>query len=518
MKQRFRLKEHVNELIFVVYLSLVWFVYLFVHEVHSGPDARKQLMVVLCVSALLTGILVLVVPGLFRVLRQWRLLHTPDEVKMCTRLFWFLLGGVMSYAVLQIWFSICSPGAFSKDSLDQLQEVVTGQYSDWHPAWHTLLFFTLPMKLTGSRASIVLFQMIWFALAMGLLTSLAYELGGVRAALLSWGVIMLNPYTGFIMMHPWKDVAFGIASMVAVILAVRLYCLHEASRFSLVLLGISLANATIFRHNGILLSGVLLLAVFFALSKKQWALVFISFALLFAAVKGPVYSFLKVEKPDQRVVETVGLPMNVIGNVVTQNPEAMDEELQEFVYAIAPQEVWDAAYKTGNYNSFKWYHADNSVVERAGAKRVLQMMFKCFRLAPLESAQGLFALTDLVYAVEGEAEDGLWIMGPDEGRALIRIYESFFVSTIFRYLRYIGLTLAALLALILARCRLNSRQDWKKILLCLSVFCYDFGTMLLLTGPDYRVFFVSFLVFPPLVLLMLYQKEPSANEWIGDHK
>lgn len=146
------------------------------------------------------------------------------------------------------------------------------------------------------------------------------------------------------------------------------------------------------------------------------------------------------------------------------------------------------------------------------------MMFKCFRLAPLESAQGLFALTDLVYAVEGEAEDGLWIMGPDEGRALIRIYENFFVSTIFRYLRYIGLTLAALLALILARCRLNSRQDWKKILLCLSVFCYDFGTMLLLTGPDYRVFFVSFLVFPPLVLLMLYQKEPSANEWIGDHK
>ena len=59
-------------------------------------------------------------------------------------------------------------------------------------------------------------------------------------------------------------------------------------------------------------------------------------------------------------------------------------------------------------------------------------------------------------------------------------------------------------------------RSWERIGIVLSLFCYNFGTMLLLTGPDARLFLESFLVCPVFVLLMLYQREPSADSEGGE--
>ena len=91
-------------------------------------------------------------------------------------------------------------------------------------------------------------------------------------------------------------------------------------------------------------------------------------------------------------------------------------------------------------------------------------------------------------------------------------YSEIYSRSIFRCLSRIGTTLLIMLAAILAKCCLSSKKDWKRILLCLSVFCYDFGTMLLLTGPDARFFQVSFLVCPIFTLLMFYEKDTTAKE------
>ena len=244
-------------------------------------------------------------------------------------------------------------------------------------------------------------------------------------------------------------------------------------------------------------------------------------ALLFGAVKGPVYHLLDVEKPDQRVIETMGLPLTVIQNVVVQRPDALDEELSAFADAVAPREVWEEYYELGDFNRFKWKGADKDAIDAVGRGGLLRLMLHCFRLAPAESWQALFALTDMVYSVEGSPEDdniSPLLAGGDPlpglgGRFDIRPqlleYQRFFQGTALSYTRHIGLTLLALLTAALAECDLGRWQDWKKLLIVLSLFCYDFGTMLLLTGADYRFFYVSFPLCPVFLLLLLYDPEKA---------
>lgn len=111
------------------------------------------------------------------------------------------------------WFIARCPGAFSSDSISQYGQALSGVYNDWHPYWHTLVFFTLPLKLTGQAASIVLLQMVYFALALGYSALVVYKIAGLRIGIISLMYVLLNPYTGHILLFPWKDVGFAIAGL-----------------------------------------------------------------------------------------------------------------------------------------------------------------------------------------------------------------------------------------------------------------------------------------------------------------
>ncbi len=83
---------------------------------------------------------------------------------------WFAVTALLALFAIAVYYIVFFPGTFSPDSLSQLKQARTGVYSDWHPFIHTLLFFTLPMKLLGgSGGYIVLLQIMWFSLALGYL-------------------------------------------------------------------------------------------------------------------------------------------------------------------------------------------------------------------------------------------------------------------------------------------------------------------------------------------------------------
>ena len=516
-------KTHLNELLLIAYLMVVWTAYLFVHHFawNDVPGARFLL---LGLAGLVLGLLILLVPPLLRLVRTLRFGRNAAATRRRRRGV-FLLVTAASLLILGAWLLVSGQGLYSPDSVEQLQQASAGVYNDWHPVWHTLVFFTLPYRLTGMKLAVVLWQILLFSLMMGWMTATLYEFSTLRFALLGWCFVMLNPTTGGLAMHPWKDVGFSLAALAAGLCALRLWCAGEGDWArrprGLILLGLSLANAALFRHNGILFAGFLLAALLFVLKRRQRAAVLLSFVLLFGAVKGPVYHLLDVEKPDQRVIETMGLPLTVIQNVVVQRPDALDEELSAFADAVAPREVWEEYYELGDFNRFKWKGADKDAIDAVGRGGLLRLMLHCFRLAPAESWQALFALTDMVYSVEGSPEDdniSPLLAGGDPlpglgGRFDIRPqlleYQRFFQGTALSYTRHIGLTLLALLTAALAECDLGRWQDWKKLLIVLSLFCYDFGTMLLLTGADYRFFYVSFPLCPVFLLLLLYDPEKA---------
>lgn len=516
-------RTHLNQFLFGLYVFLIWASYIYTHYYDWALPAGG--MIALALAGIMLALVIVCVPILFRMVGALSV-HPGRRTTLLRRLLVFAAAFAAAYVAARLWrytwgYFVDPEGIYSPDSLEQLEQAVGGKYSDWHPVWHTLLFFKLPLLLTGEKTSIIVFQSIFFCLSIACMTETAYELGGWRSAVLCFSFVMLNPYTGFLLLHPWKDAAFASTSLLAVCLAVRLWCAgseRSVSRPTLVLMGLLLANATLFRHNGILLTLVLLLALLFILGRKRWFLVAAVFVLFIVLIKGPVYHALDVEKPGNRVVETTGLPMTVIGNVVTKNPGAMDGELRDFAYSILTPEEWNKHYQTGNFNYAKWNSSHLQVIEDAGAATVLRYMFKCFRLAPRESLQGLLALTELVYAPAGPIVDELPLMEEylDKvepfGVGFTAVSEKLYLDTFLNYCRYIGVSILLVLLPMLVKCDLWSGRDWQRILIALSLLCYDFGTMLLLTGPDYRFFYVSLLCSPILAVLMLYENNDEKEK------
>ncbi|MDO4987849.1 MAG: glycosyltransferase family 39 protein [Synergistes sp.] len=518
-------KMNVKALITAVYMSAVWMIHIYVNV--TTKDAARN------VWALLSFMILLL---LFSYAASTLLFKKLDEIviKKCngadrkSKIRVFTLASAITFVVMLIWFVGHYPGSFSPDSISQYGQAITGKYNDWHPVLHTLLFFTLPLKMTGHVASIIVFQILYFSLTMGYLALTLYEMYGTKVSVVSCMYILLNPCVGYIMMFPWKDVAFAMGGALCTIISIRFIVLKEkADLRKIALLGLLLACTTIFRHNAILYTGPLIAALFFNMDRRSWVKTAIIFAAALFVIKVPLYHSLDVTKPGGRVIETVGLPLTIIGNVAQKTPERMDEELANFVYSIAPHEKWATDYLTGDFNNIKYAGIDMRIVEKTGRAGMLRLMAKCFKLSPKVSCEALFALTDMVYGFETTSKGNIRGIGIVDNPYGLRsgqmsfssnmltlaimgtayIYSGFVDTTFFGYLRTYGVVLFVIL--VCALCSLNFRSwaSWKKTFLVLPIFMYDFGTMLFLMGWDSRFFFITFLAAPLIIGYTLYNKE-----------
>ena len=125
--------------------------------------------------------------------------------------------------ILFICFIAYYPGGFGNDSLAQLEQYVSGQYTDWHPAVQTILVVFIPLRLSvGKIGSIVLLQLIFFSMALGYCFDTIYEYAGRKYLIISMVIVLCNPLLCFAL-NVWKDVSFAITVMFAVSFALRIY-------------------------------------------------------------------------------------------------------------------------------------------------------------------------------------------------------------------------------------------------------------------------------------------------------
>jgi hypothetical protein len=439
----------------------------------------------------------------------------------------FILSTVFSFAYFMVWYIAFFPGIFTQDSLTQFSQAISGTYSDWHPVCNTLIFYTLPYALTGSAASIVLFQIIYFSLILGYMSYVIGKYVGAKPAIISLLYIILNPYSDSIVLRPLKDVGFAMFGLLSMVIAFQIYFSEDEwskKTWRCILFGIVIALTTLFRHNAVLFTAPMVIALFFNMKRKNWIKLVITVVMALILVKGPVYYLLNVEKPGNRVVETVGLPLTVIGNVAKETPELMDDELAEYAYAVATQEQWEQYYICGNFNSIKWKGINTSIVEEKGCLYAVKLTLKCFKLSPEASLNAVFSLTDMVYGIdtglEGNVEAKLtgyypgteyYNSGNQVLRIILRGYSALVNYSILKYLRTYGVVLIAVIICVISKMKWKSWKSWKKMFLFLPLFSYDFGTMLLLTGDDSRFFYITFLLCPLLILSAIYEKREKPD-------
>ena len=430
----------------------------------------------------------------------------------------FVLSFLFSAFILGIWLYAFYPGGYAPDSIVQYTEALTGSYSNWHPVWHTLLFFTLPLKIFKSTVSIVILQILYFSLMIGFLGVTLSRLGGIKLSIIGVLYILLNPYTGEIGVYPLKDVAFAIAGGVLFLCVVNIYISKGgwlSSWWKYLLIIVSFVNATLFRHNAILFTAPLLLSLFFLLSKKKVFAISAVSAVLYFLITGPLYSSLHVSKPGARVIETTGFPHTMIFNVAKVCPEKMDEELSEYVYSMASPERCQE-YILGSFNSIKWGEFNGTPIEQAGYAGVLKMTWKSIQASPVQAFKAAIAVSNTVYGIE-TGKPGAW--GPaidsndwgieqiknDTLASFLDNYRLVINSTSLSYFRIHGF---ALFLIVAAICVKLSRDNRHKILICLCILFYDFGTMLLLSGNDIRFFYITYVVCPVILGLLFWNSRP----------
>ena len=414
------------------------------------------------------------------------------------------------------------PGAFSWDSIVQYEQVLKGQYSNWHPVMHTWLFFWLPLKLfQGQTYGIILMQIIGFSAALAYLYYVLYRRGCSWLIMaLSWLYIVANPNTVYIMLFPWKDSAVSIFSLVLFTHLIQIYAtkgewLKKWNHLAAFSLFAFLTNGM--RHNAILLIAPIFLILFFFLKNIRRNLLICVAALLVGTWiwNGPVMALGKVEKPDQRVVETVGLPMTVLSHVYMHDRDAMSDDAKAFMSSLATQEQWENNYEDGDFNSIKWVSPDTTtLVDQAGYEKILGYTSEAVQSAPRTAAEGFISLTILVYGFDGA--DGYVItpyiadtnLIPDLGNPLLAklgsTYRMVCGHTPVKYLFcYIGNVI--LLLLFTAVGKLGN-GNLSRVFLVLAPMAYNFGTMLLLTGSDFRFFHFNFVIVVPLLFIILMRE------------
>ncbi len=398
--------------------------------------------------------------------------------------------------------------------------MINNNYNDWHPVIHTLIAFKLPLAITnGWVGSIALFQIVIMSLAIAYSIDAILVYTNERYAICSFAFMVLNPQFANIVMYPWKDVAFAIGALLLVTFSLKLFFskgewIRKAR--NLILFVIVTAITTFIRHNAVLFTVPLIFANLFYISRRRASAIIASIIVLCLIIKLPLYSFLNVEKPNMRKVETLGLPMTVIGAAVTYNPNSLDDEIKEFAYKVAPKEVWEEKFTYGSYNSVKWDpRTNNNIIEEYGYRRILSLMIRCFREAGRESTISVIRLTaapytliNRYYAVHTPViNDNSIGLHQNEGgllRVILEIYCAV-ASNVFPHLfMFLGSMHLILIASILAKCKTMRFSEWKKALYILPVFAYNYGTTLLLTGVEdsARFFYYTFLIMPVLLVFL----------------
>jgi hypothetical protein len=433
---------------------------------------------------------------------------------------------LISLAISLFWFFAYNPGGFSPDSAVQYNQAISGEYNDWHSVLHTFIFFTIPLSIFHSVSAIVICQIILFSIVLSYFITTVFEIANKKWGIVAFLLIILNPWVLDTLMFPWSNVAFGIMALLITTLCIKIYFTKGewSKKFPhILLLALALSCATIFRHNGMLFTIPSVLFLFFFLTKKDWYKLVIIFSISIFLIKVPFYSLLNVATPGGRTTETLGLPMTILANVTKETPEVLNEDVTSFMYEIAPPEKYEKEYIAGDFNTIK-FTSNLSPIENASTLKILGYTFDAFLKSPKASLTALFKLTEVVYGIDGTIpthntphinptidNPEITYSGSPLLKSAIDLYREIFRNSFLKYFSFIGVTILLILTFVLGK---NQWQNngWKKILLCSPILFYDFGTMILLTGPEPRLFFVNFLIYPSIIILAtINQKGAKSN-------
>ena len=207
--------------------------------------------------------------------------------------------------MLVVWGSVLLvfyPGMMHQDSLVQWSQIISGQYNDYHPVFHTLLIWLLT-RIWYSPTIVIVFQILFLSLTVAWGIRILEENGFPRWSgwLLAF-LFTLAPLNSNMVIGIWKDIPYSTSLFLFSLMMLKTVFSNGGwlgHRTTWVWLGIASLFVASFRHNGLPIPIFSLVLLMFCYRKwwKRVTLSFLFLAALYGVIRGPLYKGLNVEQP-----------------------------------------------------------------------------------------------------------------------------------------------------------------------------------------------------------------------------
>ena len=247
------------------------------------------------------------------------------------------------------------------DSIHQWTQVVSMQFNDAHPVFHTL-FLWLISRVWNTPAAVVIVQISILSLTGAWGISLLDNEGLPRWA--AWGLVItfaFSPVNGNLVIAIWKDIPYSVCLFLLSLLMLKIAITNGKwldTRLAWVWLGLVSLCVGIIRHNGFPVPIVTLL-ILVLVYRRWWKQLLGALALflgLWILIRGPLYDMLKVDRTFGSVQQI--LVHHIAAHVVTGGPLTIREET--LASQIIPMDQWRynccsnvATMRAKDYSNYK---------------------------------------------------------------------------------------------------------------------------------------------------------------------
>lgn len=240
---------------------------------------------------------------------------------------------IISLINITLLFTCKYPGNLSPDSIAQINQIMSGSYTNHHPFYHTMVirvFLIFGMKIFGNMnaaaACYHVFQIMFMAACFSLVIFTLYEM---KVPFKILGIITcyyaLMPFHIMYSFTMWKDVMFSGFFTAFIIFAYRsLLKIGKSQMINLLLLLVSGVGVCLFRSNGvfIFLAALITFIVLFGKQRKKMLILLLGVAIISFLLKNPLLDRWGVKQTE--VVEALSVPAQQIARVAVDYDDFTD--------------------------------------------------------------------------------------------------------------------------------------------------------------------------------------------------
>lgn len=290
---------------------------------------------------------------------------------------------VIAIIYLTVYFCCYWPAIMSPDSIDQVNQIFTGSYSNHQPFYHTMIlsfFLRTGLMMFGSINSAVafyaIFQVLFMAATFGYVT---YNMA--KLSMPKWMIVTatvwyaLMPYHIMYSFTVWKDVYFGAFVAILIILLINI-AKGGGTAGEYVALTIFSVLICLIRSNGLFAYIFVFAGVLLLLRKHKKLLVIMPAVIISAFIlKHTVLGALNVVQPD--TVESLSIPLQQISRVIVDGGNIADEDMQfmsQIMDVSSMKDIYDADISDPVKNAIRDFGNQDYLKDNMG--RFIKLYFR----------------------------------------------------------------------------------------------------------------------------------------------